>query len=263
VIGGEPLESLLKRDRLLLLAAIGSIAALAWIYMIREARAMSFTGVCECMGMEMSGPDAHPWSPTTIFPLFLMWAEMMVAMMLPSAAPMILMFSSVTRNRRLNRRPYVPVTFFLGGYLIVWTLFSAAAALAQWLLHGTALLSANMATTNRILSATLLIVAGVFQWTPLKNACLSHCQSPLSFLMTSWREGKSGALVMGLKHGLYCTGCCWMLMALLFVAGVMNLFWIAALTVFVLLEKVLPSWMRFERFAGVALVTWGLRVAVR
>src|ERR1043166_8158793 len=235
------LESVLKRDRFLVAAGLAGITLLAWGYMVYEARAMYATGVCSCAGMKLSGPDTASWSTATLLPLFLMWAEMMVAMMIPSAAPMILAFALVQRKRREQERPFVPTGFFLLGYLVVWTGFSALAAVGQWLLHARALLSPMMVSTSPRFGGGLLIVAGVFQWTPLKNACLQRCRSPLGFLMTDWREGKPGALLMGLKHGAYCTGCCWFLMALLFVAGVMNLWWIAMISALVLVEKVAPG----------------------
>ena len=199
-----------------------------------------------------------PWSTATLVPLFLMWAEMMVAMMIPSAAPMILTFAMVNRKRREQERPFVPTGIFLLGYLAVWTGFSALAAAAQWILHAKALLSPIMVGTSPLLGGALLIVAGIFQWTPFKNACLSHCRTPLGFLMTDWQEGKRGAFTMGLKHGAYCTGCCWFLMALLFVAGVMNIWWIGIITVFVLLEKVAPEALALGKITGVALALWGV-----
>src|SRR5439155_13903465 len=204
------------------------------------------------------GPDTQSWSATTLVPLFLMWTEMMVAMMTPSAAPMILTFATVNRKRREQERPFVPTGMFLSGYLVVWTLFSAIAAVAQWILHSTALLSPMMVSTSPLLGGVLLIVAGVFQWTPLKNVCLTHCRSPLSFLMTDWREGKWGAFFMGLKQGAYCTGCCWFLMALLFVAGVMNVWWIAIIALFVLLEKVASRGLALGKLIGVLLAAWGV-----
>lgn len=248
---------MLKRDRAIVLAGLAGLAALAWLYMFYEARAMANTGVCQCMGLKMSRPDTQPWSAFELIPLFLMWAEMMVAMMIPSAAPMILMFAMVNRKRRAQERPFVPTGIFLLGYLAVWTAFSGLAALAQWTLHATALLSPMMVSTSPVLGGVILIAAGVFQWTPLKNACLTHCRSPLSFLMTDWREGKAGAFLMGLKHGAYCTGCCWFLMALLFVAGVMNMWWVALISVFVLWEKVAPRGLWLGRVTGLFLVGWG------
>jgi predicted metal-binding membrane protein len=254
------LETTLRHDRAIVLAALAGITVVAWVYMFREARAMDVTGVCHCAGMAMSGPDVVPWSGAAILPLFLMWAEMMVAMMLPSAAPMILTFAAVNRRRREQERPFVPTGLFVSGYLIVWILFSLLAALAQWVLHGAALLSPEMKSSSALLGGTLLITAGLFQWTPWKNACLSHCRSPLQFIMTDWREGPRGALAMGLKHGAYCTGCCWMLMALLFVAGVMNMVWVATIALLVLLEKVAPPSWRLLHLAGAILVAWGVWV---
>lgn len=257
------MESILKRDRALVMVGLIAISCVAWGYMVYEAQAMYHTGVCCCAGMKMSGPDTDPWSVATLLPLFLMWAEMMVAMMIPSAAPMILTFAMVQRKRRDREQPFVPTGVFLLGYLIIWTGFSALAALAQWILHAQALLSPLMVSTSPQLGGLLLIAAGIFQWTPLKNACLSHCRSPLNFLMTDWREGKGGALSMGLKHGAYCTGCCWFLMALLFVAGVMNVWWIAVISVLVLAEKVAPRGLALGKVAGVLLTVWGLWLLVR
>ena len=252
------MEAIFKRDRLVVTVALVAMTALAWGYMVHEARAMVHTGVCCCAGMKMSGPDTNPWSVATLLPLFLMWTEMMVAMMIPSAAPMILTFALVNRKRRESERPFVPTGIFLLGYLVVWTGFSALAALAQWILHAKALLSPMMVSTSPILGGGLLIVAGIFQWTPLKNACLTHCQSPLGFLLTDWREGRWGAFAMGLKHGVYCTGCCWLLMALLFVAGVMNVWWIAIIAVFVLVEKIAPTGLVVGKLAGILLAVWGI-----
>ena len=256
-------ESVLRRDRLVVAAGLFAIAGLAWFYMVREARGMAHTGACQCLGMKMSGPDTQPWSAGALLPLFLMWAEMMVAMMVPSAAPMVLTFASVNRRRREQERPFVPAGIFLLGYLAVWTAFSALAAGAQWVLHGTALLSPRMVSTSPILGGGLLIAAGLFQWTPLKHACLAHCRSPLSFLMTDWREGRRGAFAMGVKHGAYCTGCCWFLMALLFVAGVMNIWWVALLSVVVLLEKAVPKGAWLGRLVGLLLAAWGVWMIVR
>ena len=212
-------------------------------------------------GMVM--PDLHKWGMATVLLLFAMWAMMMVAMMVPSAAPMILAFLSLNQRRRDTARPLVPVGIFLLGYLAVWTAFSAVATLAQWGLHKAALLSPTMAATSPVLSGGLLLAAGVFQWTPLKRACLQGCRSPLSFLMSEWREGAAGAFVMGLRHGSYCLGCCWMLMALLFVAGVMNLFWVAAIALFVMAEKIFVRGELLGHVTGAALVTAGVALMAR
>ena len=149
------------------------------------------------------------------------------------------------------------------GYLIIWTGFSLVATLVQWALHSASLLSTGMVRATPILGGILLILAGAFQFSQLKNACLTHCRTPVGFIMTEWREGYRGALIMGIKHGYYCVGCCWLLMALLFVAGVMNLLWMAIITVFVLVEKLLPAGDRIGRYAGVLFIVWGTWLILR
>ena len=246
-----------RREGWIIAAALGAIAVAAWIWMIREARELSVTGICECLGMQMGGNTGGAWSAFTLLPLFFMWAGMMVAMMLPSATPMILTFAAVSRNRRRQERPYVPVTIFVAGYVAIWTAFSVVAALAQWFLHRAALLSPAMASTSAWLGGLLLLAAGIFQFTPLKHACLTQCRAPFDFIMTRWREGAGGAFRMGVEHGLFCAGCCWALMSLLFVAGVMNVLWIAALSLIVGLEKLLPRGFWLSCATGVILTGWG------
>jgi predicted metal-binding membrane protein len=242
-----------SRERWIIGGALSAIAIAAWVWMIREARDLSVTGVCECLGMPMGGGG----SGSSLVPLFLMWAGMMVAMMLPSAAPMILTFAAVSRNRRQQERPYVPVTIFVAGYVAIWTAFSVMAAVAQWLLHRQALLSPAMSSTSAWLGGFLLLAAGIFQFTPLKHACLTQCRAPFEFIMTRWREGRGGAFRMGIEHGLFCTGCCWALMGLLFVAGVMNILWIAALSLVVGVEKLLPRGFWLSSATGAGLTIWG------
>ena len=256
----DALSALLRRDRLVVAVAIVFTAGVAWAYTIYEARRMNVAGVCECLGMKMGGPDLASWSFASLLPLFLMWLVMMVAMMLPSAAPMLLTFAAVARNRRHADRPYVPVSVFALGYLVVWSGFSLLAALGQWLLHRAALLSPMMAASSAFVAGLLLLAAGIFQFTPLKRRCLIHCRAPLDFIMTRWREGRRGAFGMGVEHGAFCAGCCWALMALLFVLGVMNILWIAALTIVVALEKMLPRAKWFSAASGIALVCWGVWV---
>jgi predicted metal-binding membrane protein len=181
----------------------------------------------------------------------------------PSAAPMLLAFLTANHRRQATARPLVPVSIFLLGYLAVWIVYSAVATLAQWWLHKTALLSPMMAATSPVLSGGLLLAAGVFQWTPLKRACLKSCRSPLSFLMSEWREGAAGAFVMGVRHGSYCLGCCWMLMALLFVVGVMNLFWVVVIGLVVMAEKMLVRGELLGHVTGAVLVTAGVALVAR
>lgn len=216
-----PIEAILRRDRLVVLSGLALITALAWAYLIYLARDMQHMDMG--MDMDMAMPQMAAWGTVEYLLLFVMWSVMMAAMMAPSAAPMILMFAGVNRKRREQERPYVPTAVFLAGYLTVWTAFSALATLLQGALHGAALLSPMMVSTSPVLGGVLLLAAGAFQWTPLKRACLNHCRSPLTVILSEWREGTRGAFVMGLRHGAYCAGCCWFLMGLLFVAGVMNL----------------------------------------
>jgi predicted metal-binding membrane protein len=248
------LEHLVRRDRAVAALALLSVTAIAWVWLLRMH---SGIGAVNGAGMAMDMPGMRPWSGVELLLLFLMWAVMMAAMMLPSAAPMILLVAGVQRQRRARGSPAASTTIFAAGYLLVWTLFSAAAAGAQWLLHQAALLSPEMASTSPILGGLLLVIAGTYQWLPLKSACLSHCRSPLGFLGSEWREGNAGALVMGVRHGLFCLGCCWALMTLLFVGGVMHLPWVAAIAGLVLVEKVARGGPWIGRLAGLGLIGWG------
>ena len=251
------LESVLKRDRTLVISGLVGTTALAWLYLVSLAANMGDMG--GAMGDTMLTARTTPWTATQFLLMFLMWAVMMVGMMLPSAAPMILLFATVNRRRHDQGRAVIPTAVFAGGYVGTWTAFSLGATLLQWSLHEVGLLSPMMTTTSTALGGGALIAAGIYQWTPLKGTCLRHCQSPLQFISQHWRSGTIGALRVGWKHGLYCLGCCWILMGLLFVGGVMNLLWIAGLALFVLLEKALASrWV--PMVGGVILVIWGTLV---
>ena len=205
------------------------------------------------MGMRMD----TPWSAADAFFTFTMWAVMMVGMMSPSAAPVLLLFAA-THARRVEHRVRATVPMFGLGYIAVWVGFSAVATLAQWALHNAALLSPMMAAASPGVAGALLVVAGVYQLTPLKRACLAHCQTPLGFLMSHWRDGAAGAFQMGLRHGIYCLGCCWALMLVLFAVGVMNLAWVAVLTAFILLEKMGDGGARVARVGGAMLIVLGI-----
>ncbi|MBI4558522.1 MAG: DUF2182 domain-containing protein [Candidatus Hydrogenedentes bacterium] len=252
------LETLLKRDRLVVLTGLAATTALSWAYLVKMAqdmRAMSLD-----MSMDLNAPCNLPWTRSDALMMFLMWTVMMIGMMIPTASPMVLVFAAHSRRQREQQQPYVPAGVFLSGYLLVWTGFSLIATVLQWALHQAALLSMMLESTSPVLGATILIAAGVFQLTPLKHACLRHCRSPLAFFMGRWRPGAVGAVRMGLEHGLYCLGCCWILMALLFVGGVMNLLWIATITVFVLIEKAAPGGTIVGRVCGVCLILAGMAV---
>jgi predicted metal-binding membrane protein len=254
----KTIQTVAQRDRLLVGVALAGIAAAAWLYLAHEAERFSATGVCQCAAMMIGGADLAPWSPQTLAPLFLMWTEMMLAMMLPAVTPLVLLFSKVARARAERGRPYISTAFFVAGYFAVWTLFSLIAAIAQWVLHGFALLSPQMTANSAIVGGVIFLGAGAFQFSPLKKVCLSHCRSPLSFLMTDWREGRAGAFLMGWKHGLFCTVCCWLLMLLLFAVGVMNLFWITVLAVFALSERIAPRSWHLSQISGIALICFGI-----
>lgn len=251
----SPIESILKRDRMIVIVALIAVSAVAWLYLIDMARDMASMDMGDmAMGDAMGMMEIPEWTAGYFLMMFVMWAVMMIGMMTPSAAPMVLVYASMARNDS-KAAPFLSTGTFLGGYLLVWTLFSLTATLLQWGLDAAALLSPMMVSTSPYLGAGLLAGAGIFQMTPWKNACLAHCRNPIQFFMTHWRVGKFGALRMGLEHGIFCLGCCWLLMGLLFFGGVMNLIWIALITGFVLFEKVAP----LGRAAGK--VTGGIMIA--
>lgn len=253
-------ETVLKRDRLIVMAGLAAVTALAWVYLLQLASSM--TGM-DINNMEMSMPTTQAWRSGEILLTFLMWVVMMVAMMTPSATPMILMFARVNRQRQAEQTPIPATVVFVLGYLLAWSSFSVGATLVQWGLHSAALLSAEMISATPLLGGILLILAGVYQFTPLKHACLSRCRTPLGFLMTEWRDRTKGALIMGVRHGLYCVGCCWLLMTLLFVAGVMNLLWVALIAGYVLVEKVVPAGQWVSRAIGLLTVGWGVWLLIQ
>jgi len=258
MLNKEPLkESLQKRDRTIVVIGLMGIAALSWTYMFRIALMEKSMD----MGMEMAKPHIHAWDPLNFVLTFVMWSVMMAAMMIPSASPLIVLVATINRERRKEHDPFVSTGAFLAGYLAAWTAFSALATVVQWGFQTATLISHMLVINNPVFGGALLFGAGVFQWSPLKHACLTRCRSPLGFLMNEWREGTRGALTMGLRHGIYCIGCCWLLMTILFVTGVMNLLWMAIITVFVLLEKIVPAGFRVSRTGGLLLITWGIWMA--
>jgi predicted metal-binding membrane protein len=264
------LESVLRRDRLIVASALVVIAALSWAYVFWLAADMDMAGMNMSgfrmvpAGVGMMAPAAAPWSAVEFALVFVMWAVMMVGMMAPSAAPMILLYARVGREGKIAGKPFAATGWFAVGYLLAWACFSLTATLVQWMLDREALLNARMASANVLLGAIVLIAAGVYQWTPLKNTCLVQCQSPFRFLMShgGFRNNVSGCVHLGFLHGLYCVGCCWILMALLFVVGVMNLLWIAALALLVLLEKLTPWGRWIARIAGAVCIAAGVWMAL-
>lgn len=246
------------RDRVVIAACIFLITFLAWFYLVHLDRQMAadlrHVQMMSERGMTMDMPCMSTNVPLT----FAMWVVMMVGMMAPSASPMLLLFGASSAGRSERGVSIATLAFGLG-YVAVWAGFSVGATLAQWGLHQAAMLSpAAMALPSGRLSGGVLIVAGIYQLTTWKSNCLRHCRSPLGFLITNWREGTSGAFGMGARHGIYCLGCCWALMCVLFVVGVMNLLWIAALAVLVLIEKIGPAGGVVARVAGVAFVLSGV-----
>jgi predicted metal-binding membrane protein len=243
--------NLLRQDRAPVLLALAGVTIIAWLYLLFIPQSTDMA-MGEMPGMpDMAMPFAAPW-------VFAMWWVMMLGMMLPSAAPMILTFSTLQRRKRQREGTSVPTVLFVAGYLLVWGTFSAVATTAQWALQRYALLSPALAVASAVLGGVLFILAGIYQFTPLKHACLSHCRSPFAFLLNHWRDGRVGALRMGADHGLYCLGCCWFLMALLFAVGVMNLLWVAAIAVFVFAEKLLPAGIWIGRIGGGAMMLFGV-----
>ena len=255
MLSAAPAAGLSGRDRLLISTCLVLVFALAWAYLLHLDRQMSAEMEFHAaMGMSMTD---IPWTMTDAWFTFAMWTVMMVGMMAGSAAPVLLLFAA-SRAKRAASGVKSSVLLFGLGYLAVWTGFSAFAALAQWALHEAAMLSPAMSAASPYLAGAILIGAGVYQLTPWKGACLTHCRSPLGFLMTHWRDGQLGAFQMGLRHGAYCLGCCWALMCVLFVVGVMNLAWVGMLTGLVLIEKVGRTGIMVARLAGAVMVIVGI-----
>ena len=260
------LEAVLRRDRAVVIVALAVITALAWADLVWLAGDMAMGG------MDMTGyrmipagrglmmPADAPWQPVEFGYVFIMWLVMMIGMMMPSAAPMILIYARVGRQAASEGKPFAGSAWFAGGYLLAWTAFSLVATSAQWALERAALLTPMMESASNRLGAAVLILAGLYQLAPLKDACLSHCRSPLLFIQQhgGFRREPPGALALGFRHGIYCIGCCWALMALLFVGGVMNFFWIATLAILVLLEKVVPFGRVVARAAGLVFIAGGV-----
>jgi predicted metal-binding membrane protein len=263
---GRLLAEPLRRDRVVVGATLAILGALAWAYTGFLAWQMERIGTSAPpdMAAEMAGmwmAMAAPWSAAQWGLMIVMWFVMMVAMMLPSAAPMILTFARINRSRAAAGEPTAATGLFLAGYLLVWLGFSAAAAAGQFALQTATLATMDM-TVTPTLGGALLIAAGLFQFTDLKQACLAKCRTPVGFVIAHWREGHIGAFVMGAHHGGYCLICCWALMALLFVFGVMNLLWIAGLAALVLAEKLLPAGERIAKLTGLPLIGAGIWLLV-
>ncbi len=239
-----------RRDFIAIIISLGGITLLSWIYILLMAANMSSCN-------DMAAMQIRPWDAGYFLMMFLMWAVMMVGMTLPSVTPMVLIYAAVARKSAMQGMPVAPTAAFVSGYITMWLIFSLFATIAQWGLDQAALLSPMMVSNSVGLGAVLIIAAGIYQWLPIKDKCLHHCRSPVHFITTHWRPGSIGAFKMGLSHGAFCLGCCWVLMCLLFVGGVMNILWIAAITLFVLLEKVLPLGDVGGRLMGLPMIVAG------
>ena len=262
------IEAILRRERVIVVLALVAVVGLCWIYLLAGAGTgmpaleMSALPTSAALTGPMAAMQPMAWTPQYAVVLLAMWWGMMLAMMLPAAAPMILMYAAIARRQEAAKRPLEGVLAFAAGYLVLWGCFSIVAVLLQWGLERLALASPLMVVSSVVLGALLLIAAGIWQFTPLKQVCLRHCRSPPQFVMLHWRSGTGGAFRMGLRHGGLCLGCCWFLMLLLFYGGVMNIWWVLGLTSVVLIEKLAPAGARLGLFLGAGLIAWGVALLV-
>ena len=265
-VSGTAVEALVRREDIVVLAALVVLIVLAWLALFTGAGTGMDPFAMTGWLLPVTQPAAAPaWTLSYWLIVFFMWAAMMVAMMLPSASPMVLLFARVARQAEaqghdLRARAAIPA--FASGYLAIWILFSLLAVMVQWGLERLGALSAMMSLSAGLLSGSLLIAAGLYQFTPFKAACLTHCRTQASFLAAHWRKGVGGAWRMGLTHGLYCLGCCAVLMGLLFVGGVMNLIWVAALTLLVAVEKLAPFGAAAAKTVGAILIAGGVALVL-
>ena len=261
--GGTPststVSALAGRDRIVISTCLAVVIGLAWAYLVHLDRQMASSMAYATKMAEMGMTMDRPWTAADVLFTWAMWAVMMVGMMAGTAAPVLFLFVASRRGRG-DGHVWSAASMFGFGYILVWVGFSAGAALVQWALHQAAMLSPAVAASSPRLGGAILLMAGAYQLTPFKGACLTQCRSPLGFLMTHWHDGNLGALRMGISHGSYCLGCCWAVMCVLFVVGVMNLVWVVALSIFVLVEKVGPAGIVVARVAGAIMILAGLAV---
>ena len=268
------LEGVLRRDRAIGVVALILVTLLAWAYVLWLADDMAMGG------MDMTGfrmipagaglmmPASEPWQPIEFIFVFAMWAVMMIGMMTPSSAPMILLYARVGRQAASRGKTFADSGWFMGGYLLAWTTFSLVATCAQWALERAALLTPMMEGASPVLGGVILISVGAYQFTKLKDACLRQCQAPFLFIQQhgGFRPDALGSLELGARHGAYCVACCWALMALLLVGGVMNVLWISAISILILVEKIASAGRMISRIAGAGFITagaWLLATALR
>jgi predicted metal-binding membrane protein len=260
----ELLERALRHDRRIVAVSLLLVTVLAWIYLLAGAgMGMSAMEMTRHSMMPIPMMQHAEWDLAYAVLMFFMWWLMMIAMMLPSAAPAILLATALNRRSKEDRPPYGSTASFTAGYLFAWAFFSLGATTVQWWLEGLGWLTPMMASASDLLAGTVLVVAGLWQFSPWKSACLKHCRSPVQLLTEHRRPGNLGAFWMGMHHGWYCLACCWFLMALLFVGGVMNLYWIFGIAIYVAVEKILPGGQRIAKIMGAVLVAWGAWILVR
>jgi len=271
-MSSSAIESVLRRDRVVVVLSLAVITILSWIYILVLAGTMDMGGMdmtgwrMVSTGLEMGmAPALAPWSAWQFALMFVMWSVMMIGMMTPSAAPMILIYARVGRQAVLQGRTLASTGWFASGYLLAWVGFALLATIAQWGFERGALLSPVMNVESNLLGGVVLIIIGVYQWTRLKDACLRECQSPLAFIQRhgGFKPAPLGSLSLGFRHGIFCIGCCWALMTLLFVGGIMNVLWIAALSIFVLAEKVVPAGRSLARVAGSCFAAFGVWTLIK
>jgi predicted metal-binding membrane protein len=253
-----PRRAPLRRAAVILLLLV--LASLAWGYLAMHALKLVPPNMPWLADTALMRHPAHPYQPGQLRLVLAMWSAVLAAVMLPACAPLVLLFSNVSRLHHLVRFPFLATMLFVLANLVTWGGFAALATLAQWALHDAGALDASGALANTTATGLALVAAGAYQWTPLKHASLDHCRSPLSFVLTGWHPGALGAFRMGVGHGLHCIGCCWALMLLLFAAGVMNLAAIAGLAALVTAEKLLPRGVVLACIGGLLLVAWGTYV---
>lgn len=260
----EFLERALRRDRQVVAGALVLVTILSWVYLLVGAgMGMSAVEMTRHSMMPMPMMQHAQWDLSYAVLMFFMWWLMMIAMMLPSATPMILLATALNRRSREDQTPYGSAAAFTAGYLLAWALFSLVAVGAQWWLERMGWITPMMASASDLWAGAVLVVAGAWQFSPWKTACLKHCRSPVQFLTEHRHPGNTGAAWMGVHHGLFCLGCCWFLMALLFVGGVMNLYWIVGIALYVAVEKVLPAGQGVAKIMGAVLMMWGVLLLAR
>jgi predicted metal-binding membrane protein len=265
-MGAGVVENVFRRDRLVVAASLALLTIVSWAYLLWLADHMAcMANMAAVSGSDLASPSVRPWTTEDFTAELVMWIVMMVGMMTPSAAPMILLHARVARQAAEQGTPLAGTASFAGGYLFSWTVFSFAATVLQWALHSAALLAPDASLASGRLGGAVLVVAGIYQWTSLKDACLQQCRAPLHFIQQygGFQKTVAGAFRLGARHGLFCIGCCWALMALLFAGGVMNIAWVAAISIFVLVEKVAPAPRTIAVGSGVLLVAFGVWLMAR